>query len=169
MKKLLAILLAMAMLLCLAACGEEEAPASTGAEETQTEGTAQEYTISELCEDGQPHTFTEEVVANVSCEDEGAVLYICSKCDASYMEEVPAYGHDAYPATCEEPGICGTCGQEAEPALGHSFEGDVCKNCGMSEAEVQANTPPATTAPAEETESTETTETTETTEGTTAE
>ncbi len=164
MKKLLAILLALAMLLCLAACGDEEETVETSGETTQTEASVDLSKIPEECVDGEAHTFTEEVIANASCSESGGVLYICSKCDVSYMEDVPAYGHDAYPATCEEPGICGTCGQEAEPALGHSFEGDVCRNCGMSEAEVLANTPPATTAPAEETEGTETTETAEATE-----
>ncbi len=169
MKKLLAILLALAMLLCLAACGDEEGVVETSGEATQTEASVDPGKILEECVDGEAHTFTEEVIANASCTENGDMLYICSKCDVSYMEEIPAFGHDAYPATCEEPGVCGNCSQIAEEALGHSFEGDVCQNCGMSEAEIEAMKKPIPTESTEETESTETTETTETTEATEAE
>ena len=162
--KVLAILLTMAMLLCLAACGGQETPAPSGDDAVQTDATlVASAPASDVCVDGEEHDYVEEVLVQATCNQDGSIRRTCSKCEQSFVEEIAAGMHSAAPATCLDPAICDNCNEIVEDAKGHTLEGGVCVFCGLNEEDLSVTTP-ETTAPAEGTESTETTETTETTE-----
>lgn len=82
MKKLLAILLALAMMLSLVACGGNDAPAEEPAEEPAAEDTAEETPEEAPAEDG------EEIVLEFQqwFDNEMEEGYLQSVCDAFYAE-----------------------------------------------------------------------------------
>lgn len=80
------------------------------------------------------HDYVETVLQQVDCEHEGIIEYKCSRCDDSYQETIPAYGHDfgefavTKEPSCTENGLkealCKTCGNvisEEIPATGHKY------------------------------------------------
>ena len=168
MKKI-ALLLALLMLLCCAGCGEkEETPVeqnATGAAQQETTVLPGEEHEEDVCpesEDGK-HQYQEELVSEATCTDDGLMMYNCVACQQSITKEIPAFGHTGTGVSCEEPSICTTCGELAEDAWGHDWEGDICKNCGIDRANatpVPQPVPPVETEPEETTEQVETTEAT---------
>ena len=164
MKKIALLMALLMLMLSFAACGKKtETPngaVATGAgdEAIATEETGVGAEV-EAAQGNCQHQYDAEVVSTPNCTEIGITNYTCALCQHSYTEEVPAMGHEAESATCEEASICATCEQIVEAALGHEDENGVCKNCGM---DMPAGG--ATTA----TESTETTEESETVEATVA-
>lgn len=83
------------------------------------------------------HRYTAQVTKQPTCTETGERTYSCSRCGASYTEEIPANGHTEkiiveVPATCTEDGrssstICSVCGETLQgpsviPATGHTPE-----------------------------------------------
>ncbi len=92
------------------------------------------------------HTYTAQTTKAPTCTQKGERTYICSRCGASYTEEIPADGHtsqiqEEIPPTCTEDGrstsaICSVCGailseSTVLPARGHTPEtrGAVAATC----------------------------------------
>ena len=162
MKKIIALMLALVMLLCCAGCGEkEEAPAADAATTVPTEEISPtqslESLMEEACEksDSGKHEIEEELVSEATCTEAGLMMYTCIACMKSETREIPALGHQGSGASCEEPSVCAVCWEVAEEAWGHQDEGGVCKYCGIDMVDVK----PPVTIPAEiEPEEVETTE-----------
>lgn len=100
------------------------------------------------------------VTKPATCGAPGVKTYSCTSCGAVLRtEEIPATGQHTYDggkvtkeATCTEAGqktytctVCGHTKTEEIPALGHSFEGGVCKRCGA--VDPNAAEPPADPKP----------------------
>ena len=81
------------------------------------------------------HAYTAQVTKQPTCTETGERTYTCSRCGASYIEELPANGHtekviEEVPATCTEDGrssgtVCTVCGETLKgasviPATGHT-------------------------------------------------
>jgi hypothetical protein len=148
MKKFLIAILSLVLILTLCACG--------GNAQVPTEAATEPPTEAERCY----HTFTSEITAEATCEEEGEITYTCSLCDLSYTEVLEitdhayieascvdplfctycgnvwgeALGHDYTDATCTMASVCTRCGDQQSAALGHHFEDGVCVNCGHDEA-----------------------------------
>lgn len=111
------------------------------------------------------HKFSEEIIKQATCKEEGEKKYICDVCEHSYIEVVPAEGHTyvseiTQEASCAQNGIkrftCKKCKDtytEEIPALAHKYEermrterscekdaiiGYRCKNCGGLHTEIIA-------------------------------
>ena len=91
------------------------------------------------------------VVSEPSCEDDGEVEITCD-CGYSYIEYIPAIGHNAAAVetvepTCTENGYtlyhCSRCGatysDDYVDASGHNFKNNICTRCGMAIAEIGLN------------------------------
>ena len=93
MKKFAALLLALAMVFALAACGGEPTPAATPTPPAPTE-----------------HVHTEEVIPGVdaTCTEDGLTEGVrCSECGEILVEQevIPALGHTTNTGTCERCGM----------------------------------------------------------------
>lgn len=72
---------------------------------------------------------------DVIAKKQGTSVITASKYWYSFSIEVNITEHEIVPSTCEEPSVCTRCGQEMEPALGHSFtrasctEDSICERC----------------------------------------
>ncbi|MBQ9762506.1 MAG: hypothetical protein IJV82_05450, partial [Oscillospiraceae bacterium] len=74
------------------------------------------------------------VVTTGTCLTDGYTTYTCLVCGHSYKDNyVTASGHSWTDATCTAPMTCTVCGNTAGTALGHSYVGGVCQNCGEAE------------------------------------
>lgn len=94
LKKILLLVLALAMVFCFAACGEEEEPEET--EPTLNQG-------DKNCE----HVWSDwEVTKENSCTKNGLKERECEECGKEEQEELLALGHDYY------GGVCSECGKE---------------------------------------------------------
>ena len=102
------------------------------------------------------HDYTESVIAQATCTEQGILRKICRRCKDSYDQTIPALGHDYHSsvtkaATCTEAGTrtfaCSRCSNsyaETIAALGHDYEYEeteatcteegykigTCKRCG---------------------------------------
>lgn len=125
MKKWLALILALALMLSVSACGESSNNVSTpeavstesnnDVSETKTEDPAED-TIEETSEVHE-HTFGEwEVETAPTCIEDGEEIRICSDCGETETQVISATGHNFTPATCFFPKTCAECGEtEGEP------------------------------------------------------
>lgn len=89
----------------------------------------------------------EEASSAATCTEDGATVYVCSKCGDSYFETIPALGHDlitdeAKEPTCLDAGLtegshCSRCdykvAQEEIAALGHDYVDGICTRCGAED------------------------------------
>lgn len=81
------------------------------------------------------HSYTAHVTKEPTCTQSGERTYTCSRCGASYTEEIAATGHteqviEEVPATCTQDGrsagtVCSVCGETLQgpttiPARGHT-------------------------------------------------
>ena len=91
---------------------------------------------------GLQHSYTAQVIKQVTCTSKGATRYTCSRCGNSYDQDIaPLGGEHSYTgivikqATCTSKGTtqynCTRCGDSYESenldALGHSYTGKVIK------------------------------------------
>ena len=110
MKKILAIVLMMAVLVCpVLASGEAPAAAATPA---VAAGSAQ-----------APH-YVLQVIQEATCTENGVSAYVDSSTgEVLFTFEVAATGHvpSANAPTCTDPVICTVCGETLEPATGHAY------------------------------------------------
>ena len=150
MKKILAIILMTALLVCpVLASGEAAAAPATASAEPAVEATPCDhvfaivdsaeatctedgYTVYECTECGVKWTFpvaaTGEhdyvvTVKDATCTADGATVYTCTMCGDSYSEPIPATGHVANipAATCTENQVCTVCGEVLQAASGHAY------------------------------------------------
>lgn len=75
-----------------------------------------------------PETTAPPVVAVHSHFFKGASCIEAGKCDCGAVSS--ALGHNFTAATCTAPATCTRCGVTNGSALGHSYAGGRCKNCG---------------------------------------
>ncbi len=140
MKKLALLLVMILLLGCCTGCGDrpEDGQNTLGTpteEQIPQESVTVPYEFDEyigteyLCEDGN-HQYTSEVIADVTCTEDGQILHICILCGEGYVETVYAAGHYADAATCDFPSTCIDCGATLESALGHTTANGTCTRCG---------------------------------------
>ncbi len=159
MKKFLVILLAVAMLLSLCACGDNETQATdpkgdnqstTSGEKTtetattgSTEGTSENSTEAPTTGTTEEPTqgSTQAPVTNTTCTHSWkaatcTTAKTCTKCGAT---EGKAAGHNWAAATCTAPKTCKTCKTTEGKAAGHNWTAatcsapKTCKTCKVTE------------------------------------
>ena len=102
----------------------------------------------------ETHSFTETVIREADCQEEGVTEYACTRCGYAYTEPVPKTEHTevfdmAVEATCTETGLtegshCSVCGtvikeRQTVPLKEHEWtaatctEPQTCKVCGKTE------------------------------------
>lgn len=167
MKKLFALILALAMVLALAACGETIGDVSVdeggivNSGDGESSSGNQDYSNDELqdipenssdkdsdyTEDRADEDTTEvhthsyaSVVTAPSCTEKGYTTHTCS-CGDSYTDnETDATGHNYSDATCSAAATC-SCGATNGTALGHAYSGGKCTRCNASDPDyVQQDT-----------------------------
>lgn len=121
MKKLLAIVLMMAVLVCPAfASGEASAqPAASSA--VAAEPAAEAAAPADTAQ--APH-YVLEVIEPATCTENGVSAYVDSNTgEVLFTFETAATGHvpSADAPTCTDPVVCTVCGEVLEPAIGHSY------------------------------------------------
>lgn len=140
MKKILAIVLMTAVLVCPAFASGEAAAKTAEAphyaleviqEPTCTEKGISAYVDSETGEvlftfetATVAHNYV-DVVKEATCDEDGSVAKVCTICGDVLSEEIiPATGHvpSAAAPTCTDPVVCTVCGEVLEPAVGHVYE-----------------------------------------------
>lgn len=143
--KRIALIMALVMLvLSIAACSQEKNdlpkndpvnsdPTSTQGSNDSTETEDTTAATVKICE----HEFTESVLQEATCEEEGIRLLTCSLCGEERSSGIPAVGHRGSGASCTEPSFCIVCGMLDEPAWGHDDANGFCRNCGLEMAAVQ--------------------------------
>lgn len=144
MKKILALLLALAMILSLCACGTETDPAASTPEttggqpdptgtSTQTEPTGNTVGSEPTQPSGEaPCVHELEVVhtQNSTCTEPGLMILECTLCGYKITQESTALGHSFTDATCTKGKTCTVCGVAEGDALGHHYVSGKCDRCG---------------------------------------
>ena len=113
MKKILAIVLMTAVLVCPVFASGEAAPAA------QAPAAA-----APAAEAAQAPHYVLQVVQEATCTENGVSAYIDdSTGEVLFTFETAATGHvaSADAPTCTEPVVCVKCGEVLEPAIGHSY------------------------------------------------
>ena len=117
MKKILAIVLMTALLVCpVFASGDATAEAPAAVAEAAAPA-------APVAEPECNHAFTVEETAVATCTEKGLLTYACSKCGLSYTVETLPTGHtpSAAAATCDQDVVCTQCGEVLETAIGHAY------------------------------------------------
>ena len=90
------------------------------------------------------HSYTSEITTAATCEREGILTYVCSRCGDSYTEALPAKGHsyssEVTQPTCTAQGYttytCAGCGDrytgDYMAATGHQYVNGSCVLCGSN-------------------------------------
>lgn len=170
MKKLLALILAMVLVLGLVACGnneETETPDTTTVDSTVDNSGNENLPEDDDEEtDKHVHSYSSQIVTAESCTEDGEYVYTC-ECGDTYNDVVPARGHnyavtDSRAATCTGTGYseygceCGSSYTEETAATGHKMSGwkaytaatttsagedrNTCENCGEYESRLNCDT-----------------------------
>ena len=117
MKKILAIVLMAAVLVCPAfASGEAPAPAAAAP--------AAAPAAAAPAETAQAPHYVLQVITPATCTENGVSAYVNgSTGDVLFTFETAAAGHvpSADAPTCTEAVVCARCGEVLEPAVGHSY------------------------------------------------
>ncbi len=169
MKKIFALILALALVLALAACGDTNTDISideggiinTGNGESSSGNQAQDHTDDELQDipenssgkvnedvsestdedvtEAHTHSYT-SIVTAPTCTEKGYTTYTCT-CGDSYTDnEIDAKGHDYDNATCTAPVTC-SCGATSGAALSHAYSQGKCTRCNAADPDyVQQST-----------------------------
>ena len=110
MKRILALLLALVMLLCLTACGEKpaevnnpassnpstgESSGSTGSTTPSSEATQPSTNPSKPASSEHKHSYTSDVTTAATCGKDGVKTFTCS-CGDSYTEKIAATGQHSW-------------------------------------------------------------------------
>lgn len=120
MKRILALLFALVMLLALTACGKDD---STGATTNATEATVPSTTTPPTTAVPHTHSYSSEVTTAATCDKEGIKTFTCS-CGDSYTEKIAATGEHAWDSwATETQAYVGKDGTEKR----------ICKTCATSE------------------------------------
>ncbi|MBE6948088.1 MAG: hypothetical protein E7454_07580 [Ruminococcaceae bacterium] len=138
MKRILALLLALVMLLCLTACGENpaevnnpassnpstgESSGSTGSTTPSSEATQPSTNPSEPASSEHKHSYASDVTTAATCGKDGVKTFTCS-CGDSYTEKIAATGQHSWGSwTLEAKAYVGKDGTEKR----------TCKTCSASE------------------------------------
>lgn len=144
MKKTLALLLALAMLFSLLACGKEDTqnpdptadPTQSASDSTDkptkdttegmqapTEAPSEEPTEAPTTPPTEVPTTCAHTFKDATC----TTAKTCTKCGAT---EGKAAGHSWKNATCTVAKTCSKCGKTEGKAAGHKYENGICKGCG---------------------------------------
>lgn len=143
MKKILSLLLALAMVLSLCACGAQDTPGSSVPDTTsaQTDPTdpskqTEPESTAPSSEPTQPTGSTPcehqtEVISilDPACTQSGSIISACTLCGEEFTDEIPALGHSFRDATCTQAKTCTACGITEGNALGHSYVSGKCDRC----------------------------------------
>lgn len=116
MKKLLILILAFALLVCLCACGDttnDPTNAPTDAPCT--------------------HAYEETVTKEPTCVEVGEKTFTCTQCGDSYTEEMPLAEHTWIDAICVAPKTCSVCGATEGDVADHNYQDGVCTGCGLEQ------------------------------------
>ena len=141
MKRLLSLLIAIAICMSISACRAKCEEHSYGdwsvktAASCTTDGIeTRECSICGATEDrtlnASGHNFSDwSVKTATTCITDGIETRKCSSCDAAENREVKSNGHQWVPATCTSPKKCNSCNATEGSALGHANQNGVCSRC----------------------------------------
>ena len=131
MKKVFALLLAMALCACLFACGEDEA-APTTLNEPSTSSVTDSAETNPTTPTEPSHTHDWQAATCTAPKT-------CKTCNATSGSTTP---HNWKAATCQAPKTCTTCGKTEGSAASHDWKSatctapKTCKTCGKTEGSV---------------------------------
>ena len=139
MKKVLAVLLAILMVVSLSACGETVENNDNGIEEVSSENTSTNIDSSTQSEESKPTESSKPVESSKPSSNtatSSASKPVSSGKPSSSMATSSAskpttstHTHSYVKATCSAPAKC-SCGAISGSALGHSYSKGVCSRCG---------------------------------------
>lgn len=135
MKKSIAILLVLVMLLSLAACTKNEPVPSTP---TTNKPDADNSTTAPT-EPGHTHSYTQTVV-EPDCTNAGYTTNTCECGDSYQSDEVAALGHTWVDATCAAPKTCSVCSVTEGDVAAHDYQNGACTVCGTKDPNFKALT-----------------------------
>ncbi len=134
-KKLISLLLAVCMLICLSACGTTE----TNSNVNNTQSKSQTDTTQNTDESTQTEPENNKVSSNTveSKENDTQTQTTVSQSKPTSTTNQPTHTHSYSNATCTSPKKC-SCGATAGTALGHQFSSatctspQICSRCGTT-------------------------------------
>lgn len=130
MKRIALFLAALMLVLGLAACKDETVKNPKNETVTDTTADAEEITEATRATVGCKHQYQVLVIDEASCVEKGTVQYTCTVCKESYVEDVPAFGHQSFGTSCNEMGVCERCGEVVKEAGEHEAPDGICVHCG---------------------------------------
>gem|GEM_PF-2082084 len=86
-----------------------------------------EITEADTVIEATGHDYQSEVTSAATCTEIGVITYTCSVCSDSYVEFIPALGHNI------EDGACTQCGLTEDEIHSHEIAelgGEICEYCG---------------------------------------
>lgn len=118
MRKLLSLLLVIAMMLSLFGCDMPNKP------DIQTDPI--DNTGKADCQHAP------EVIRTTdsTCMEAGSIVSACPLCGEEFTEVIPATGHTFIDPTCTQAKVCSACGTTDGKALGHNYVSGKCDRCG---------------------------------------
>lgn len=112
MKKVLALLLAVSMLVMLAACGKDQGDSSATEQPSEfTSGTPTETDPTTPEEEPHSHSYSQQVTTEATCAAEGEKTFTCD-CGDSYTESIPMTDHTWGEWVMDAPALVGKVGRE---------------------------------------------------------
>ena len=135
MKKSIAILLVLVMLLSLAACTKNEPLPST----PTTNDSGADNSTTAPTEPGHTHSYAQTVV-EPDCTNAGYTTNTCECGDSYQSDEVAALGHTWVDATCTAPKTCSVCAVTEGEVADHNYQSGTCSVCGTKDPNFKALT-----------------------------
>ena len=134
MKKSIAFLLAIVMMLALGACTQAQTqPTNPNFNEPVT------IPSTAPTEPEHTHSYTQTVTAP-DCTIGGYTTNTCECGDTYQSDEVEALGHTWVDATCQAPKTCSICAFTEGEVAAHDFQNGTCNLCGEKDPDFKALT-----------------------------
>ena len=139
MKKLVILLLALALCASLCACGEGQEPIVSIPNELPSSPDASEGGSGEKDPENTEHTheYKQDVVAP-DCVNPGYTIHTCDCGDTFESDTVEALGHTWVDATCTAPKTCSVCDATEGDVAAHNYQGGKCAGCGAADPSYKA-------------------------------
>ena len=139
MKKLVIMLLALALCLGLCACGEAPEPIASIPNELPSGPDASEGGSGEKDPENTEHihSYKKDVVAP-DCVNPGYTIHTCECGDTFESDTVEALGHTWVDATCTAPKTCSVCAATEGDVGAHNYQNGTCAGCGAADPSYKA-------------------------------
>ena len=114
----------------------------------------EEYTTEVTVVPALGHSY-EGTGTQATCTADGFMTYVCTVCEHSYDETLPALGHDYGDAKCTDIAVCKVCNTPSAGIIGHNFAPATCtepatctRGCGETTGEALGHSMAAATCKA---------------------